>query len=157
MLHAWFSQINNTASMRLTDELQLRHKTMDVTQWQDKWSHTLYLCAPAADARLASLACELQNSQWNVEVGAGGVGRGQYQAPATENAHSSQVWHSEHSDYNILPWKHTWGMLTTNITNNAFITRVKRPLQVQRRLFCCLLLGLSQTVRKFTDSFTEVL
>lgn len=73
----WKTNLHSTRrlyrfSLMLHDLHPVKTKTMDVTQWQDKWSHTRFLCAPAAEARRASLACELQNSRWNV----GGGGRG---------------------------------------------------------------------------------
>lgn len=67
----------------------------------------IYLCAPAAEARLAILACELQDSQWNV---GGQRGEGQCQAPATENPQWGQFWHSQQSDNNVHPQEHTLGM-----------------------------------------------
>lgn len=80
---------------------QLRRTMMDVTQWQDKWSHTHYLCAPAAEARRASLACEPQDNQWNVREG-GGEGRGSVKHQPL-NVHTRASFGTVSSDYKLHP------------------------------------------------------
>ena len=140
----------------------VKTKTMDVTQWQDKWSHTWSLCAPAAEARRASLACELQNSQWNVRVGGGAEGTGwewrcmgQYQAPATEKSTLRPVFGTISS---VISTYHKQIIIIIVLRfNNSIISAGNAVVWKHSLSFCCLLPSLSQIVRKLVSSFTEVL